>query len=112
MVYQTISDLLPLRQHMHIIGNISLLSQHDSGNMDRIQITPSQCRGARGMVGISRKDLADKASIAERTLTDFEREARAPNKSTLFSLQAALESLGIEFLDGDGVRLRKAAGEP
>lgn len=68
-------------------------------------ITPAQCRGARAMLKISRKELAGKAQIAERTLVDFEREARHPNRSTLLAIRSALESAGVEFISDTGLRL-------
>jgi len=86
-----------------------------------MSITPSQCRAARATIQWSRKQLAAGAGITERTITDFEREAkdesgevRAPRKSTLLAMKAALEAAGITFLPdgmnvdgGPGVRLRK-----
>lgn len=75
-------------------------------------ITPAQCKGGRAMLNMSRKDLANIASITHRTIVDFERGARKPRASTLILLQAALEAAGIIFIEedptaGPGVRLRK-----
>lgn len=78
--------------------------------MDEFLITPAQCKGARAMLGMARKDLASAAGIAERTLIDFERGARRPIRNNLVAIRAALEAAGIEFIDpnggGPGVRLR------
>lgn len=62
------------------------------------------------MLGWSRKDLAQAARVAERTLIDFERGERRPYARTLADIQRALEAAGIEFTDGDapGVRLGKS----
>ncbi|MEO5375486.1 MAG: helix-turn-helix domain-containing protein [Alphaproteobacteria bacterium] len=74
-------------------------------------ITPAQCKGARAMVDLSRRDLAERAGIAERTLVDFERGARTPHPNNLSAIRRALESAGVEFIPenggGPGVRLRK-----
>ena len=74
-------------------------------------ITPSQCRAARALLGWSRKQLAQLALIAERTLVDFERGARNPLDRTLSDIRRALEDAGVIFIDendeGPGVRLRK-----
>ena len=75
-------------------------------------ITPSQCRAARALLGWSRKQLAQSALIAERTLVDFERGARNPLDRTLSDIRRALEDAGVFFIDedeelGPGVRLRK-----
>lgn len=74
-------------------------------------ITSSQCRAARAMLNWSRSALAEKSSVAERTITDFEREARIPQASTKLAIATALEKAGIEFIPenggGPGVRLTK-----
>ena len=75
-------------------------------------IIPSQCRAARALLGWSRKQLAQSALIAERTLVDFERGARNPLDRTLSDIRRALEDAGgIIFIDqnddvGPGVRLK------
>ncbi len=74
-------------------------------------ISPSQCKAARALLGWSRKQLAQSALIAERTLVDFERGARNPLDRTLLDIRRALEDAGIIFIDedqlGPGVRLRE-----
>lgn len=79
-------------------------------------ITAAQCKGARGMVNMTRRELASAASITPRTITDFEIGARKPRASTLRLVQIALEAAGIVFIDatpttGPGVRLRDPEGE-
>lgn len=75
------------------------------------RITIAQCRGARAMLGLSRKQVAEAAGIAERTLTDFERGARVPHANNLAAIRRALEEAGAIFIEenggGPGVRLRK-----
>jgi len=74
-------------------------------------LTPSQCRAARALVEISREDLASAASVAVRTISDFEAGRRDPIASTRSAIRAALEAAGVEFIaengGGAGVRLRK-----
>lgn len=72
-------------------------------------ISPAQSRAARAMLEYSQADLAEKAGVSERTILDFERGARRPNRATLFALRWTLEGEGIEFIDGEapGVRLRR-----
>ncbi len=76
-------------------------------------IIPSQCRAARALLGWSRKQLAQSALIAERTLVDFERGARNPLDRTLSDIRRALEDAGVIFIDedelGPGVRLRESS---
>lgn len=73
-------------------------------------ISAPQCLGARAMLGWSRRQLADAAGVAERTLIDFERGARRPYDRTIADIRAALKEAGIEFIDenggGPGVRLK------
>jgi transcriptional regulator with XRE-family HTH domain len=78
-------------------------------------ITNAQCRGARGLIGFSQRDLAEAAEVAHRTLADFETGTRSPHPRTLDAIQAALEAAGVIFIDangeGPGVRLRKGADD-
>jgi transcriptional regulator with XRE-family HTH domain len=73
----------------------------------------SQIRAARGLLGWSASELAERAEVTLRTIQRFETaEGVPPNRSgTLDKVRAALEAQGIEFL-GDpetspGVRLRR-----
>jgi transcriptional regulator with XRE-family HTH domain len=75
----------------------------------------SQIRAARGLLGISAAELAERAGVTWKTIQRFETaEGVPPNRSgTLDKVRAALEAQGIEFL-GDpetspGVRLRRKA---
>lgn len=75
-------------------------------------ITSAQCRAGRALVKWSRDDLATASKVALRTIVDFERDARAPRVITLDAIRAALESVGVIFVDengeGPGVRLKKS----
>jgi transcriptional regulator with XRE-family HTH domain len=77
-----------------------------------MSIGPSQCRGARGLLGWSQSELSEASKTATKTVADFERGAREPYQRTLEDVRAALEKAGIEFIEenggGAGVRLRKA----
>lgn len=74
-------------------------------------MTPSQCRAARGLLGLEQIELASVAGIARATLIDFEKGQRTPRQSTIAAIRAALESAGVEFIEpnggGAGVRLRR-----
>jgi transcriptional regulator with XRE-family HTH domain len=74
-------------------------------------LTPSQCRGARAMVGWSQTQLAEAAKVSRPTVVDFERGARTPYPNNLAAIRTALEAAGVEFIaengGGAGVRLRK-----
>jgi transcriptional regulator with XRE-family HTH domain len=79
-------------------------SQHNHGKAAIEMITKGQCRAARGLVGLSQRELALSAKVAHRTLTDFERGARSPHPRTIEAIQRALEAGGVEFSDDGGVR--------
>lgn len=73
-------------------------------------MTPSQCRAARALVGMSQEVLADRSGVAKRTIASFEKDGRQPYDRTLAAIRAALEAAGVEFIaangGGPGVRLR------
>jgi hypothetical protein len=53
---------------------------------------------------MDRRALVAASAVAHRTLVNFELGASQPRAVTLNALRTALESAGIEFLDGEGVR--------
>jgi transcriptional regulator with XRE-family HTH domain len=63
------------------------------------------------MLDMSRSELASAATVAPRTIADFETGARQPHASTLRLIRIALEAAGVEFIDpnggGPGLRLRE-----
>src|SRR5262249_39649711 len=79
-------------------------------------LTPEQCRGARGMLGWSRDELAEKADVGVATLAEFEAGRRVPYDRTLRDVRRALEEGGIEILDenggGQGLRFRRPEADP
>jgi transcriptional regulator with XRE-family HTH domain len=76
-------------------------------------ITSAQCRGARGLLGLTQPALASAARLGLSTIVDFERSRRAVSREAVQAIRKALELAGIEFIDenggGPGVRLRKGA---
>jgi transcriptional regulator with XRE-family HTH domain len=76
-----------------------------------MSITVGQLRAARGLIGWSQTDLAEKSGVSRPTIADFEAGKREPYPRTIETLRAALEAAGVVFVDenghGPGVRLKK-----
>src|SRR5262249_39368736 len=74
-------------------------------------VLPGQCRGARGLLGMTQPQLAHKAGLGLSTVVDFERSRRVVSKAAIEKIHHALKVAGIEFIPenggGPGVRLRK-----
>ena len=74
-------------------------------------ITMAQCRGARGLLGLTQPALASAARLGLSTIVDFERSRRLVSIEAIQAIRAALERAGVEFIDengaGPGVRLKK-----
>ena len=75
-------------------------------------ITSAQCRAGRALLDWSREQLAAASMVGLRTIVDFERGAREPQRNvTLDALRRALEAAGVEFIpengSGAGVRMKK-----
>ena len=74
-------------------------------------ITAGQLRAARGLLGWSQQDLADRGGMGRTTIADFESGKRTPYARTIGEMRSALEQAGVEFIaengGGPGVRLRK-----
>jgi transcriptional regulator with XRE-family HTH domain len=74
--------------------------------------TPGQFRAARALLNVSQVELAKMAGISVPTIKRSESDnpmTPVVAEGMLEKIQAALESVGIEFLDGDepGVRLKR-----
>ena len=74
-------------------------------------LSPAQCRAARGLLGWSQGDLADRAGVSRSTVKDFETERHALHHSTERLLIEAIEAGGVALIAagdaGAGVRLKK-----
>ena len=67
-------------------------------------LTPAQCKMARAGLGMSVRELADKAKVSTNTVSRLEAgEDLKPR--TVEAIQRALEATGVEFLEG-GVKLK------
>jgi len=71
-------------------------------------ITPAQCRMARAALRLGVRELAVAAGISAMTVTRFENRRSRGYDETVEKIQRALESAGVEFIDGDqpGVRMK------
>jgi len=61
-------------------------------------MTPEQCRAARGWLGWSQLDLAQRASVAKNTIYEFETGRRVPTRNNIAAMRRAIESEGIVLL--------------
>lgn len=73
-------------------------------------ITAGQCKAARGLVGLSQIELAERAGLGRSTVVDFEAGRRTPYPASMKAIITALVDAGVEFIEenggGPGVRLR------
>jgi transcriptional regulator with XRE-family HTH domain len=73
-------------------------------------IIPAQIRGARAMLGLTQKELAERARLSATALVNIETGASDPKASTIVAIQEALEADGAEFIP-NGVRVRVSRKE-
>ena len=67
-------------------------------------MTAAQCRAARALLQITQDQLATKSGVSQKAIANFELGKTVPMRANLVVLQQALELLGVEFLERDGVR--------
>jgi DNA-binding transcriptional regulator YiaG len=65
-------------------------------------MTPEQCRAARGWLDWSQDDLANAARVSLSTVRDFEKSRHVPIANNLAAMTSALEAQGIFFVDSGG----------
>jgi transcriptional regulator with XRE-family HTH domain len=75
-------------------------------------MTPAQIRAARGLLGWSQRELAERSAVSERTVKSFEMGRSNPVRTTLIAWRKAFADAGVVFTDaddgqGEGVRFRK-----
>jgi ribosome-binding protein aMBF1 (putative translation factor) len=63
-------------------------------------MSPEQVRAARGWLGWSQKDLADRAKVGLSTVKDYENGSRKPIANNLGAIQGALEIAGVQLVCG------------
>lgn len=71
-----------------------------------MKLLPAHVEGARGMLKLSRADLAALSGVDEQTIWRFEAGRGAPREETLWRLQSALEQCGIEFMNSGSPGVR------
>jgi hypothetical protein len=81
------------------------------GEAEGGEVTPAQCRAARGLLGWRRSQL-EVAGVDDRTIRRFENGEVAPRPASLLVMRLAFEAAGIIFTEEDdegglGVRLRR-----
>ena len=74
-------------------------------------LTGKQCAAARERLGWSRRELAEIALVAERTVAALEDGRSEPHPRAVENVRLALEAAGAQFGEG-AERRRSAAAEP
>ncbi len=69
-------------------------------------ISIRQIRAARGLLNWSQADLAKACEVSTTAMNAIDRGHVQPRSQTLKKIEAVLESNGVEFTEGDGVRMR------
>jgi len=78
--------------------------------MEKINITPNQCKSARNLLEWKQTDLVKKSGIGITTIAEFERGVRDLADRTMKELVRTFKDAGIEFINdkkSEGVKLNK-----
>lgn len=85
-------------------------------NQNQPDLTPAQCRAARGLLNWSQDELASLSKLSRSTIAGFERGEREPTRANLSTLRRIFEDAGVEVIPenggGVGVRFRQRQSEP
>lgn len=77
------------------------------------ELTPAQTRAARGLLGWSQADLAERSKVGLSTIGNFEAGRSSMMAANLEAMRRTLESAGVQFIPenggGAGVRLREGS---
>lgn len=72
-----------------------------------MNVSGIQLRGARGMLGWSMEEMAKVCELTRLTIRQIENETVQPQDRTLARILTVLDKEGVEFTEGEGVRIRK-----
>jgi transcriptional regulator with XRE-family HTH domain len=64
-----------------------------------MEITPAQCRAARGLLNISQARLAELSGVSQRAITGFEAGSTKPMRANLAAIRATFEREGVIFTE-------------
>lgn len=70
-------------------------------------ITGRQIRAARGLLEWTGADLARRAEVTPLTISKVESDLVQPQEKTLNKILSVFDRQGVEFIDDEGVRIRK-----
>ncbi|MCJ8142397.1 helix-turn-helix domain-containing protein [Ancylobacter sp. A5.8] len=75
-----------------------------------MDLSPEQCRAARGLLDWTQETLACRAGVSRSTVRDFERHRHVLHRGTETLLVRTLQEAGVMLLPpgeyGPGVRIR------
>ncbi|MBO6768973.1 MAG: helix-turn-helix transcriptional regulator [Erythrobacter sp.] len=79
-----------------------------------MELTAQQIKAARGALGWSVQDLADRTGVGTATISRYELAAKVPRsrKDNLQRIRAAFETAGIEFIGSPDNRPGIRMGKP
>lgn len=77
-----------------------------------MNLSPEQCRAARGLLNWSQEHLASVAGVSRSTIKDFESHRHTLHRATAELLIKAFEDSGVRLLpageEGPGARLKSS----
>ena len=85
--------------------------------MQGLPLTAQQIRAARGALGWSVHELADRSGVGTATISRYEIAVAVPSsrKDNLNKIRVVLEAAGIEFVgtpnDAPGIRIHAQGGD-
>ena len=78
----------------------------------RPELTPEQCRAARGLLDWTQEELAERAGVSRSTVRDFEKGRHDLHRASETQIVSALRQGGVMLIPADefgpGVRLQSS----
>lgn len=76
-------------------------------------ITGRQIRGACGLLGWNLKQFAERSGVSWATVQRMQMENGIPGQSAqkVAAVETALVAAGVEFIEDDGVKLRRPSAQ-
>lgn len=78
----------------------------------RQNVTPALCRGARGVLGWSQAELAQRIGVHRQVINHFERGLSVPHALTMRVMSEVFETGGVRFITTSAGELGLVLAEP
>lgn len=105
LLHKSCAILLTLYRVFLLFCSIIYYAEGERRRVEKAMITIEQIKAGRALLEWTQEDLAREAGLSKPSINMLERRVANPKRETLEAIQSAMETAGVEFTEGPGVKL-------